>query len=182
MKRFLIDLCILGGSIVGAIILVNTGTIETILYSVQAHAALAAFVSGIFFTSVLTTAPAVAVFGVLAHDGANLLLIAICGGAGAAVGDLLLFAFVRDRISDDVTHMLKKRTVGRIRALLRRRTFKLLIPFVAGLLVALPLPTDEFGLALLGIAKMRTKAFVILVFCFNTAGILAIGLLARSWG
>ncbi len=181
MRRFFIDLGILFASIACAVVLMRLGVIEAALSSVQANTLMAAFISGLFFTSVFTTAPAVAVFSVLVHGGGNLFLISVIGAAGAVLGDLLLFMFVRDRISDDINHMLKRRTVGRLHALLRRPTFKWLTAFVGGLLIAWPLPTDELGMALLGMAKLKTRAFIVLAFCFNAAGIFIIGMVARSF-
>ncbi len=181
MRRFFIDLGILGASIAGAVVLVQSGLINTALSSAQANTLMAAFISGLFFTSVFTTAPAVAVFGTLVHGGGNLVLISLVGAAGAVLGDLLLFMFVRDRVSDDITHMLKRRTVGRLRALLRRPTFKWFVAFIGGLLIAWPLPTDELGMALLGMTKLKIRTFIVLAFCFNAAGIFLVGLATRSF-
>jgi hypothetical protein len=95
------------------------------------------------------------------------------------VGDYIIFVFIRDRISDDVAYFLARTGTPRFFKLFHRKAFRRLLPFVGGLIIASPLP-DELGLALLGAAKMRTRNFILLSFCFNTAGILLIGLAARA--
>src|SRR3989338_7092588 len=49
-----------------------------------------AFISGILFVSVFTVAPAAVVLFFLAET-LNPLLVAICAGAGAVIGDYLIF-------------------------------------------------------------------------------------------
>jgi hypothetical protein len=95
------------------------------------------------------------------------------------VGDYILFSFVRDRVSDDVAYLLARTGTPRFVNLFRRHTFRWVLPFIGGLIIASPLP-DELGLALLGMAKMRTNRFLLLSFAFNATGIFLIGLAARS--
>ena len=138
----------------------------------------ASFVAGLFFTSVVTTAPAVIVLGELALEG-NVFLVALFGAAGAVIGDYILFAFVRDRVSEDIAHIMNKGQRGKFRALMRRKTFKWLLPFLGGLIIASPLP-DELGLTLLGMTRMKTSRFVPLSYLFNFIGILLIGLATQA--
>lgn len=174
-----VDLAILCGSVALAVFIVETDLVRTVLTWVKADVALASFVAGMFFTSVVTTAPAIAVLGELGLEG-NLFVVAVFGGMGAVIGDYVIFAFVRDRVSEDIAHLMSGRSWARYRALFRRRTFKRILPFIGGFIIASPLP-DELGLALLGMSHMRTSRFAIISFCFNAAGIFLIGMVARSF-
>lgn len=179
MNRLLVDLGLLLGSVAVAVYIVHSNIVHTVLAAVGADIVPASFLAGMFFTSVVTTAPAIAVLGELSLEG-NLFVVAVFGGLGAVIGDYIIFAFVRDRVSADITHLMTHKTLGRYHALLRRRTFKRILPFIGGLIIASPLP-DELGLALLGMSHMRTSRFALISFCFNAAGIFVIGLVARSF-
>lgn len=172
------DLFVLAASVAVAVGIVRFGLVDVFVVWAGDSVGWASFVAGMFFTSMLTTAPAIAVLGELTQEG-NLFVVAALGAAGAVVGDYILFAFVRDRISEDVAHFLSRSTLGRLHAIFRRPTFKWVLPFVGGLIIASPLP-DELGLALLGAAKLPTRYFVPLSFAFNAAGIIVIGLVANS--
>ncbi|MEK7068314.1 MAG: hypothetical protein AAB964_00685 [Patescibacteria group bacterium] len=179
MNRIAVDVGILLASIIAAIAILETNAVEVVLGLAGADVALASFFSGLFFTSMATTAPAMAVLGELSLEG-NLFVVAVFGGLGAVIGDYLIFIFVRDRVSEDIAHLMTSRTLARYRALFRRRTFKRVLPFIGGFIIASPLP-DELGLALLGMSHLRTSRFAIISFCFNAGGIFIIGMVARSF-
>jgi hypothetical protein len=178
-KRHLLqDLLIIAASIAIAWAIVHYSLVELLLAQLGGGKTLVAFVAGLFFTSITTTAPAIAVLGELSLTN-NLFFVAIVGGAGAVIGDYLIFMFVRDRVSEDIAYLLKHTGTPRVFKLFHRKTFRRLLPFLGGLIIASPLP-DELGLTLLGLAHMRTSRFILLSFAFNTGGILLIGLAARS--
>ncbi|MCC7500537.1 hypothetical protein IT396_01900 [Candidatus Nomurabacteria bacterium] len=179
MNRIITDLAILGASVVTAIVIVETQAVPALLSYFHADTAIASFLAGMFFTSVVTTAPAIAVLGELSLES-NLFVVAVFGGLGAVLGDYFIFAFVRDRVSEDIAHLVSGRKWARYRALLRRRTFKRVLPFIGGFIIASPLP-DELGLALLGMSHVRTSKFAIISFTFNAIGIFLIGMVARSF-
>ena len=64
---------------------------------------ISSFIAGIFFTSVLTTVPSIIALGEVALH-ASAWNVAIAGGLGALVGDLLIFRFVRSRL---VAHIMR---------------------------------------------------------------------------
>ncbi len=179
MKHAAQDLFILGLSLFTAYLIVQFNVVHEVLEWTGDGVWIASFFAGMFFTSVVTTAPAIAVLGELTLEG-NIFLVAVLGAMGAVIGDYLIFAFVRDRISDDIADILGKKKTKRFRSLFRRKTFKWLLPFLGGLIIASPLP-DELGLSLLGMTKMKTKRFILISFSFNALGILLIGLVARSF-
>jgi len=165
-------------SIIAAWAIVRFGFVESLLSYTGDGVLLAGFIAGMFFTSVMTTAPAIAVLGVLSFH-INPLALAIAGGLGAVCGDYLIFAFVRDRLGDDFAYLIKRTGTPRFFKIFHRKSFRWVLPFAGGLIIASPLP-DELGLAMLGLARMRTSRFIALSFVFNSIGILIIALVARS--
>ncbi len=172
------DFFILCASIAFAWAIVHFGLVDAALTATGDNIILASLVAGLFFTSVMTTAPAIAVLGVLTFHG-NPLLVALVGGIGAMLGDYLIFAFVRDRLGDDIGYLLARTGTPRFFKIFHRKAFRWMLPFIGGLIIASPLP-DEMGLAFLGIAKLPTSRFLLISFACNTIGILLIGLAARS--
>jgi len=173
------DIAIIALSVAVAIILVKTDILREILTSTREVELLGSFVAGMFFTSVFTTAPSVVALGEIAQAN-SVVLTAIFGAMGAAVGDLIIFRFVRDRFSEHLMELVQHQGAGkRIKVLLKLRFFRWLTFLVGGLIIASPLP-DELGISLLGFSKMRTVWFIPLSLTFNFVGILLIGLIAKT--
>ncbi|OGH69136.1 MAG: hypothetical protein A2754_02540 [Candidatus Magasanikbacteria bacterium RIFCSPHIGHO2_01_FULL_47_8] len=178
--RYLIfqDAVIVVASILVAIFLVRTDALINLLTSTQELKFLGSFVAGIFFTSVFTTAPAIVTLGEIARVN-TLFGTAFLGALGAVVGDLIIFRFVRDRFAEHFLELMKHNgSWKRARVLLKLKFFRWLTFFVAGLIIASPLP-DELGIGLLGFSKIRPSRFVLLSFTFNFIGILLVGFIAR---
>lgn len=181
-KRHLVqDLFLFGASIALAWAIVHFNLVHILLEKLGDVVPLASFIAGIFFTSVITTAPAIAVLGELSLEG-NPFVVALMGGLGAVCGDYIIFIFIRDRVSDDIAYFLKRTGTPRFFKLFhKRRTFRWVLPVLGGLIIASPLP-DEIGLTLLGLAKLNTKRFLFISFLCNAGGILLIALAARAFG
>lgn len=177
-KRLIKDFLVIAASICLAWVIVHFGAVDALLVYIGDGVLFVAFVAGIFFTSILTTAPAIAVLGSLASH-THPVLIAVLGGAGAVLGDYFIFIFMRDRLVDDISYLLRHTDTPRLFKIFHRKSFRWVLPFVGGLIIASPLP-DELGLTLLGISKMSTSRFLIFSYTFNTIGILLVGLAARS--
>lgn len=162
--------------------LAQTGALHALLEKTKDFGILQSFVAGFFFTSVFTIAPAMVAIAELAKIESLWILVPF-GGLGAVVGDMIIFLFVRERLSKDMTAVIGK-IVGRFkyRALVRSLNFKPLRwinPILGALIIASPLP-DEIGLAFLGFSKIRPVIVIPLVFLFNSFGILAVGLVAQA--
>jgi hypothetical protein len=178
-KRKLIrDLSFIVLSVFIAIVLVKTGFFKNILISTQEIRFLGSFISGILFVSIFTVAPAVVTLAEIAKNN-SVITTAILGGLGALIGDLIIFRFVKDRLSADFSYLIKVSKAKRLSSIFKLRLFKWLIQFVGALVVASPLP-DELGLAMLGLSKIKTTLFIPLSFLLNSIGILVIGLIAKS--
>ena len=173
------DIALIVFSILIAVLLVRTEVLSAFLASAGEVTAWGAFIAGMFFTSLFTTAPAIAALGEVSLLQ-GIFSTALFGAAGAVLGDLIIFRFVRDRFSEHVSEIMAHQSVWRrFRLLFKRRFFRWFTFLAGGLILASPLP-DELGIAVLGFSKMRVRYFALLSFAFNFLGIVAIGLVARS--
>ncbi|MBI5470326.1 hypothetical protein HY968_03365 [Candidatus Kaiserbacteria bacterium] len=176
--KFVRDLVIVALSIVITLLLVRIGALQEFLSVAQEAAIIGSFVAGIFFTSVFTLAPAAIALAEISQHSAPL-TVALWGGLGAACGDLVLFLFVRDVFSQDLSEALPLRRIRRFLSPLHYGSAGWLLPFVGALIIASPLP-DELGIGLMGLSKIRPLQFVIVSFIMNAIGIYAIALVARA--
>ena len=165
-------------SILIAIILAKTGALQDLITSTQEVKFVGSFIAGILFVSVFTVAPATIALGEIAQSN-SAITVAIIGGLGALIGDLIIFRFVRDRVSQHLFYLIKISKSERLFSIFKLRLFRWIIPFVGALIIASPLP-DEIGVSMLGLSKMKNSYFILLSFILNSAGILIIGLIAKS--
>ncbi len=177
MKKLLVDVVIISLSIYAAIYLSRSGGLQYLFDLVGDNLVVASLLTGLFFTSFFTTPLAIAMFANIAHEG-NIFLIALLGGAGAVVGDSLLFFFVRDRIVKDSSFLMSGPRWKRILKIFKKRRFRRILPVVGAIIIASPLP-DELGLALLGVSTLSRTQFFLLSYSMNTLGIFIILLLAQ---
>ena len=177
-KHLIIDLFLIAASVVVAILLVKSGAITRLMGIAGSLKYFGGFIAGIFFTSAFTTAVATAAFAELA-DFNSAHLIAISGGLGAIAGDLVIFRFVKNRFDIDVRYLLSLTNRQRLYFIFHRRVFRWTAALLGALIIASPLP-DEIGIALLGLAKVKIKNFIIVSFALNTAGILIIVLISKA--
>ncbi len=165
------DLSIILLSIVAAVLVVHGGFVDWML-SIFESPLLASFIAGIFFTSLLTLAPASIVLAELGTHGAPL-EIALFGALGAVVGDMILFIFVKDNISKDIEALLKKGVRHYHLDQLHSKYSRWILPVVGAFIIASPLP-DELGIMLMGAAKMKTRYIIPVSFVMNFIGVLAV--------
>lgn len=177
-KSLMQDLGIIVLSVVLAIVLVKTGAFRSVLTSTEGSGIIGSFVAGIFFVSIFTAAPATAVFAEIAQAN-SIWLVAFFGGLGALLGDLIIFHFIRNRLSADVSYVLKRSKLGRFAAIFQLRLFRWLVPLLGAIVVASPLP-DELGLMMLGLSRTKTRGVIPLSFTLNFIGILVIGAIAQA--
>ncbi len=174
------DIAIIVLSVLVAFILVQTDALIKILSRTQELEIIGSFVAGMFFTSIFTTAPAIATLGELAQSG-SIWLTALVGALGAVVGDLIIFEFIRDRFGDHLAVLFSHTTYRkRLHTLLRLKYFRWFTFLLGGLVIASPLP-DEIGIGILGFSKTKVGWFIPLSFVFNFLGIVIIGFVARGF-
>lgn len=145
---------------------------------------LAAFLAGIGFSSLFTTAPATVALGSLGATYGPW-YVAVCGGAGALVGDLVILKVMKVAASTATRPVARIAPsprflqLRRLRRALSHGPLKVLLWLVGGAIIASPLP-DELGLAVLGLSKVSLRFLIPISYTFNTIGIALIGLVASS--
>lgn len=172
------DLAIVILSIFIAIILAKTGSLENLITSTQEMRFIGSFIAGILFVSVFTAAPATVALVEIAQSN-SVIVVAIIGGLGALLGDLIIFRFVKDKLSEDLLYLLRTPGSERLTTIFKMRIFQWLVPFMGALIIASPLP-DEIGVAMVSLSKMKNSLFIPLSFVLNSIGILIIGLIAKA--
>ena len=174
-----VDLVVIVISIVVAVILVKTGAIQNLLASFRGLEFIESFIAGLFFTSIFTTAPAIVALGEIAQMSQSVISVAIFGALGALCGDIIIFRFMRDRLGEDIMHLIKNSENGWLKHIIRLKFFRWGTFLLGALVISSPLP-DELGLAMMGLSKTRTSLLIPVSFVFNFLGILVIGLVAKN--
>lgn len=138
-----------------------------------------AFIAGLLFVSIFTVAPAAVLLFFLANS-LNPFLVALCAGAGAVLGDFLIFRFLRDRVFDELKPLFLNHGGNVLVKLFKTPYFAWLLPFVGAIIIASPFP-DEIGIGLLGASKLKSWHFILLTYILNTIGIFLVIIAARSF-
>jgi hypothetical protein len=165
------DVLLIAASVSFAVFLAQHDLIERFM-SLIGSVPVEALVTGFFFTSLLTITPAGVAFAEMAHTVPTFQLAA-WGAAGAVVGDLVLFLFVRDALSDDIMAMLRGSWVRKLKALFKSPFLSWAVPLAGALIIASPLP-DEVGLAMLGLSKTDLRFLIPVSYAMNFIGILLV--------
>jgi len=156
----------------------GTDFVTEIIARIGNYGYVSAFFAGAFFVSIFTVAPAAVVLYDLA-DKLNPLLVAVVAGAGAMVGDYILFNFFRDNVFEELTPLTQKIPWPKI-VLKTFKTpyFSWAIPLVGAFVIASPVP-DEIGIAMMGLCNIKKWQFLLVTFLLNALGILAVVSVAK---
>jgi hypothetical protein len=177
-KRLRKELSFIVASFIFALFLVQSGAVAEFISATEGMTALAAFITGIFFTSVFTIAPASIALAKIAEQALPA-EVALWGALGAMFGDLVIFLLIRDTIGEDVVYAVRHSKYKRILSHLNLGIVRFLAPIIGGLLIASPFP-DEFGLAVLGITRIKVSVLLPLVFVLNFFNIYIISVIAQN--
>jgi len=177
-KQLMWNIILFVTSISIAFIFVKVGLIDWVVSFFGKLSWVGVFFSGIFFTSIFTMPPALVLIVEFAKT-TPLVVLAVFGGAGAVVGDYIIFRFVKDKVIKDFEYILSFPESKRISVLFKTRLPKFFITFIGAIIIASPLP-DEIGVSLLGISNVNNKVFLMLSFILNGLGILSIGLIEKA--
>ncbi len=138
------------------------------------------FALGFFYPYGVTTPAAIAGFFLLGKT-ISPWLIALVGAAGALISDFLIFYFIRHKLLDHLDRFTKRFNV-RIHVaghmVQRHSTLKHLVPIVAGMIVASPLPT-EIAIGIFAAIKFEMKKFLLYAFLFHFVSILIVSQVGR---
>jgi len=174
-KNLFIDLTFLFISVVFAVWLGQSGAVAKFLAATQSSVFFTALIGGLLFTSIFTTAPAIILLAEVAQNS-SVLQTALIGAAGALVGDLIMFKFLRDRLAKDFYALFH---IDMNQRYFRLPRFRWVAVLLGGLVIASPFP-DELGLAILGFSNTKTSLVIPVSYICNFLGILVIGFLATK--
>lgn len=163
-------------SIVLLFLLVDTHIAHALIAYIGTYGYVGAIVSGAFFVSTFTAVPAAVVLFHLAQQ-LDPILIALCAGLGASIGDMLMFRFLKNSVFEELRPLFDTVKGAYIGTLFRTPYFSWIIPVVGALIVMSPFP-DEVGIALMGLSNLKSWQFILLTFTLNALGIFFIVSLA----
>jgi len=157
-------------SIIFAIILSKNEAFHSLIISLGRFSYFGVFVAGIFFVSMFTVAPSILALMIFAET-INPLTIGLIAGLGAVVGDLLIFHFVKDHLFDEILeiyHLFDNKK--HIYNIFQSKYGRWFLTIIGAIIIASPFP-DEIGLSLMGLSKINTGKFIILVYFLDAIGI-----------
>lgn len=151
--------------------LIKTGLLHSLLATILPIRFLADFLTGLFYTSFLTSPIAVVMLFVISESGGNPIITAIVAGFGAMLGDLLIVKLFREKLARDVNVITHELQLQRVTKLLQMLKLEFIVPLFGAIIIASPFP-DEVGLMMLGASKLKYQEIMVLTYVLNTAGIL----------
>lgn len=164
-------------SLVIAVFLAENKTFHNWLLELGELEYLGVFLSGILFVSSFTVAAATVLIVILSEN-IHPVAIGIVGGAGALLGDLLIYRFFKNHLFQELTTLFGKEGISYIRSVIHSKYIAWTLPMIGIFIIASPLP-DELGISLLGLSKISQTKFMLISFISNAFGILAIASVAR---
>lgn len=175
---------LLATSIVIAYILLKSGYLASIVPFIAKFGYFSIFLLGVLFPLGFTTAPVAATLYSISPNF-NPILMPITAAFGAMIGNLLIYFFVKYELADEIRHIFTndlkldfyKFELTLTKQRLKSKYFRLLVPPLSGLFIALPIPTEMFVSILWNITKVELKYVLLLSFIFSFVGILSLGLL-----
>lgn len=171
-KKLILDAVIFIFSLSIAWYLIRSGLLSNLVGTILPLKFVAEFISGMFYTSFLTSPISVAMIVVLAKSN-NPMILAMLAGLGAAFADLLIVKFFRKKLSKEISLVSHELRLEKINNFFIKRKLDFLTPAIGAIIIASPLP-DELGLVLLGVSKLKYWEIAVLTYILNTAGILLI--------
>lgn len=156
--------------IILAIILSRIDAFHSFLLHLGGFGYIGAFIAGMLFVSTFTVATSVLVLLILTET-LSPIEIGLIAGLGAVVGDMTIFHFVKDNLSneiEDIYHHMDRK--GHFKKLFHSKYFNWMLPIIGAIIIASPFP-DELGVSLMGLSKMSTGKFILLSYLLNSLGI-----------
>jgi hypothetical protein len=187
VKRFHLNhrnTVLLAASIIVAYFLLKSGYLDSIVPSLSKFGYFSIFFLGILFPLGFTTAPVAATLYTMSPNF-NPILMPLIAATGAMLGNLLIYFFVKFELTDEIRHIFTndlkldfyKFELTLTKQKLKSKYFRILVPPLSGLLIALPIPTEMFVSILWNITKVELKYVLLLSFIFSFIGIMSLGLL-----
>lgn len=173
------NLALLSIGLISAFVLSRLPIFENFVQYISKIGYLGAFLSGVLFSSTFTVATGSLLLVRLANT-LNPLVLIFFGVCGAVSADLVIFLFVKDRISAEVTPVYEKFLAHHhLKKILHTRYFSWTLPVLGALIIASPFP-DELGISLMGISAMTIGRFATIAIFSHTIGMISLVLLAGT--
>lgn len=172
-KRIIIHFLVLSLSLITALVLIEAPLTRQLLENSQGIGFVAAsFISGILFTSLITS-PLASTSLFLLGEKHHPLLISTLAALGSALGDAILLKIVRDDLTSDLEVLTKPFIGSKTRHLLQSKILHFPLAILGAVIIASPLP-DEIGISIFGLIKYKPANFYVLSFILNFLGILGL--------
>lgn len=135
--------------------------------------------AGMFYVSTFTIVPATLLLSEMSkiYGFWETVLLATIG---ALIGDFLIFRFIRDTVSEELKPILE--SLGKEKHLVmlfKSPLFAWLLPVIGAIIITSPLP-DELGLSIMGVSKMNSRKFIVIVGILDFIGMLLLVSLLKS--
>jgi membrane protein YqaA with SNARE-associated domain len=168
-RRFSNTALLIGGFIF-AFLLSRMPFFGMIIKEVEKFGYFGAIFSGFLFTSTFTVATGALLLANFAKVLDPFWLI-LCAVSGAILGDMIIFLFVKDKVSEDVTpvyeHFIAK---NHLKKIIHTKYFSWTLPVIGALIIASPFP-DELGISLMGLSAISLPKFLMMAFLSHSFGI-----------
>lgn len=152
-----------------AVILSQSEIFHLFINRLSGLGVIGAFIAGCLFVSTFTVATGGLIMIELAKTLSPLQLI-IFGVTGAVLGDFILFKFVKNTVTAQITpvynQFLKRHHLYK---LLHTPYFAWTLPVVGAFIIASPIP-DELGISLLGLSEMKASQFLLITLISHSIG------------
>lgn len=165
-------------SIALALFFAQSSFFKQLLIATKKTKIIGSFIAGIFVASGFTAVPALVALAEIAQQN-SVLQTAIIGGLGAFFGDLLIFLVLRKHFVQACTNAIENIKSAKIARIIKSKIFKPLMIILGACIIAAPMFPDEIGLTLMGISRMNTITFFLIIFPLQATGIFIVGSFAR---
>jgi len=164
-------------SVMVAIFVAENDAINSFLHHLGSFGYVGALLAGFLFVSTFTTVTSIVLLGILAQD-LNPIALALIGGFGAMIGDLIVYRFLKHNVDQELMLVFGQEGEGHVKKLLKSKYIAWTLPILGMLIIASPLP-DELGLGVMGLTKISETKLMIVSYISNAFGILAVVSVAR---
>lgn len=165
-------------SVVLVVYIVGTDVGKQAVASIDQLGYLGIFLSGMFFVSTFTVAPA----GIVLFSLAELhhpVVVGILAGLGGVTGDYIIFRFLKDGVLEELKPLFGEMSGSHISKIFQTPYFAWFAPVLGALIVISPLP-DEIGVGLMGLSRLKHWQFLGISLVLNSFGMFLIGLAAHA--
>lgn len=156
-------------SIIAFVYFLDKSFVQFFIKSISGLGYFGSFLSGMFFVSIFTVAPASAILFDIAK-ALNPFWVAVCAGIGAVLGDYIILRILKDKVFEELMPIFRKVDRSFLWIFFSSPFFAWLIPLLGAIVIASPLP-DEIGISLMGASKIKNWQFILITFLLNSIGI-----------